>query len=340
MKPRIFVSSTYYDLKYIRNDLENFIKSFGYESVLFESGGVAFVPNNDIESSCYNEIKNCHMLILIIGGRYGSISTQNHSAYDEFASSITLKEYINAKEDHIPIYIFVDKKVESEYKTYLSNKELEIKYAYVDNVNVYKFLEKIYNNNDFIYTFDNFDDIRKQLVEQWAGLMFLHLRQLKEKKQLDSLSGEIENLKSISSRIDIAVNSILKKTVNEKEVKAVNKEQTSAMITLISKRFASLFPYFYPETEYTHIEKFVTKLLEFFNSENMTKAYTPKAASSHIKKIFLQIFNTNTDDFNPIEIMELYGYYNKEKDKIINNGINAFIKQVSDEILRTKVLPF
>ena len=76
MKPRIFVSSTYYDLKYIRNDLENFIKSFGYESVLFESGGVAFVPNNDIESSCYNEIKNCHMLILIIGGRYGSLSTQ------------------------------------------------------------------------------------------------------------------------------------------------------------------------------------------------------------------------------------------------------------------------
>lgn len=48
MKPRIFVSSTYYDLKYIRNDLENFIKSFGYESVLFESGDIAFVPNNDI----------------------------------------------------------------------------------------------------------------------------------------------------------------------------------------------------------------------------------------------------------------------------------------------------
>ncbi|HAV1364053.1 DUF4062 domain-containing protein [Vibrio parahaemolyticus] len=34
-KPRIFVSSTYYDLKHIRNSLEAFIDSFGYESVLY-----------------------------------------------------------------------------------------------------------------------------------------------------------------------------------------------------------------------------------------------------------------------------------------------------------------
>ena len=35
-----------------------------------------------------------------------------------------------------------------------------------------------------------------------------------------------------------------------------------------------------------------------------------------------------------------YRYYDKEKDNIINNGIKAFIKQVTEEILRTKVLPF
>ncbi len=340
MKPRIFVSSTYYDLKYIRNDLENFIKSFGYESVLFESGDIAFVPNNDIENCCYSEIKNCHMFILIIGGRYGSLSTQNQSAYDDFVSSITLKEYLNAKEIHLPVYVFVDKKVESEYRTYLSNKDAEIKYAYVDNVCVYKFIEKIYTNNEFVYTFDNFDDIRKQLIEQWAGLMFLHLRKLKEEKQLDTLSGEIENLKSISSRIDIAVSSILKKTANENEVKAVNKEQSSAMVTLTAKRFASLFPYFYPKTEYLQLEKFVTELMKFFSSENMTKNYTTKDASLHIKEMFLKIFSIKTDDFNPLEIKELYRFYNKERDTIINNGIKDFIKQVSEEILRTKVLPF
>ena len=110
MKPRIFVSSTYYDLKYIINDLENFINNFGFESVLFESGDITFVPNNEIESSCYDEIKNCDMLILVVGGRYGSLS-QRKDEYDNFTNSITLKEYLKAKENRIPVYIFVDMKV-------------------------------------------------------------------------------------------------------------------------------------------------------------------------------------------------------------------------------------
>ena len=42
VKPRIFVSSTYYDLKYIRNSLRNFIESFGYEAVLFEDGDIPY----------------------------------------------------------------------------------------------------------------------------------------------------------------------------------------------------------------------------------------------------------------------------------------------------------
>ena len=39
-KPRVFVSSTYYDLKHIRDRPEAFIESFGYEPVLFESGDI------------------------------------------------------------------------------------------------------------------------------------------------------------------------------------------------------------------------------------------------------------------------------------------------------------
>jgi hypothetical protein len=35
-KPRIFVSSTFYDLRQIRSDLERFIKEIGYEPVLNE----------------------------------------------------------------------------------------------------------------------------------------------------------------------------------------------------------------------------------------------------------------------------------------------------------------
>ncbi len=75
-KPRIFVSSTYYDLKHIRNSLEAFIEGFGYEPVLFESGDIPFRHNAPMDESCYSEISNCNMLVLIIGGRVGSPASE------------------------------------------------------------------------------------------------------------------------------------------------------------------------------------------------------------------------------------------------------------------------
>ena len=36
MKPRIFVSSTFYDLKYVREDLSNFIKAHDFEPIMLE----------------------------------------------------------------------------------------------------------------------------------------------------------------------------------------------------------------------------------------------------------------------------------------------------------------
>jgi hypothetical protein len=40
-RPRIFISSTYYDLKYIRASLDLFIESLGFEPVLSEKGDIA-----------------------------------------------------------------------------------------------------------------------------------------------------------------------------------------------------------------------------------------------------------------------------------------------------------
>jgi len=37
-RPKVFVSSTFYDLKQIRADLEHFIREMGYDAVLHERG--------------------------------------------------------------------------------------------------------------------------------------------------------------------------------------------------------------------------------------------------------------------------------------------------------------
>ena len=74
-KPRIFVSSTYYDLKHLRSSLEDFIESLGYEPILSEKGDISFTPDTPLDDSCYREARNADIFILIIGGRYGTEAT-------------------------------------------------------------------------------------------------------------------------------------------------------------------------------------------------------------------------------------------------------------------------
>ena len=89
-KPRVFVSSTYYDLKYVRERLERLISSYCFEPILFESDDVFFNPNIKLDASCYKEVENCHMMLLIVGGRYGSLASEQKDQYEENYISITL----------------------------------------------------------------------------------------------------------------------------------------------------------------------------------------------------------------------------------------------------------
>lgn len=69
MKPRVFVSSTFYDLKYIREDLSNFIKAHDFEPILFEDGDIGYTPGKTLDDSCYEAMKGADMVLLIVGGK-------------------------------------------------------------------------------------------------------------------------------------------------------------------------------------------------------------------------------------------------------------------------------
>jgi Domain of unknown function (DUF4062) len=71
-KPRVFVSSTYFDLKHVRSSLETFITTLGFDVVLSEKGRIAYSPDMPLDESCYREAQAADILVLIIGGRYGS----------------------------------------------------------------------------------------------------------------------------------------------------------------------------------------------------------------------------------------------------------------------------
>ena len=75
--PRVFISSTYYDLKQVRYNIGDFIKSLGYEPVMHERAGVAYTQNTPLENDCYHELASCDIVVCIIGNHFGSQSLDN-----------------------------------------------------------------------------------------------------------------------------------------------------------------------------------------------------------------------------------------------------------------------
>jgi hypothetical protein len=174
-RPRVFISSTYYDLKYVRSSLEQFVDSLGFDAILSEKGAVAFAPDAPLDESCYREVQNSDIYVLMIGGRYGSEASQNRTSepktfYDRY-ESITKLEFKAAVERDIPIYVLIERSVYAEYSTYLRNRDrTDIVYAHVDSANVFRFIEEVLAQprNNPVQPFDRFSEIEIWLREQWS----------------------------------------------------------------------------------------------------------------------------------------------------------------------------
>lgn len=232
-KPRIFVSSTYYDLKHIRTSLESFINSFGYEPVLFESGDIFFSHEKPLDESCYNELKNCHMQILIIGGSYGSSESNTKLSDDDkkdpykIFNSITKKEFEVALERKIPIYFFVENGVLAEYSTYKKNrKNKDINYAHVSSVNIFSLLDDIYSlhNGNYIKGFTKFEDIGDWLKSQWAHLMAEFISNRTDQIELIKITNSVEELNNVTNSLKAYTEAFLNIS-NPEEFAKVKTEQ-------------------------------------------------------------------------------------------------------------------
>jgi hypothetical protein len=232
-RPRIFVSSTYYDLKHLRASIENFIESLGYDSILSEKGAIAYSPDVPLDESCYREVRNTDVFVLVIGGRYGSERSGPQdrplpaSFFDRY-DSVTKMEYRAAVEHDIPIYIFVERAVYAEYQTFLRNKaKSDVKYAHVDSVNVFLLLEEILARprNNPVKEFDRYEDIEVWLREQWAGLFKDLLQRTTGQKQLASLQQEVANLAAIGNTLQSYLEALVKKVSPQRATTLIGQEQ-------------------------------------------------------------------------------------------------------------------
>lgn len=232
-RPRVFISSTYYDLKHIRSSIDNFVEGLGYDSILSEKGDIAYSPDAPLDESCYREASNADIFVLIIGGRYGSSASSegkkpSKSFFDRY-DSVTKKEYDSAASRDIPIYILLEKNVYSEYQTYLKNQGVtKINYAHVDSVNVFELIRDILSKsrNNPIQTFDKFSEIELWLKEQWAGLFRELLQKVSSQKQLSTLSSQVETLSAINSTLQTYLEAVVSKIDPEKSQKLIESERS------------------------------------------------------------------------------------------------------------------
>ena len=224
---KVFISSTCYDLANVREELRKFIINFGYEPIMSEYSDVLYDPREHTHTSCVEEVKNCDMVILIIGGRFGgkaideAISKIDFNKIEKVVQikkndnfSITYLEFLKAIECEIPVYTFIQEDVLSDHKLYEKNKDNEIinliKFPSIEKQEtaryIFEFINAVRKRNrgNNIFPFGRINDIEEILKKQWASLFQKLLKEkiIQEKDEnSERLERKVDELTEIISKL-------------------------------------------------------------------------------------------------------------------------------------------
>ena len=165
-RPAVFVSSTCYDLKQIRQNIRDFIEDdLGYEAVLSEYDTFPIDPDMDTVNNCLRVVEErANIMVLIVGGRYGYIT--NHGE-----KSITNLEYLRAKMKGIPIFVFIDQSILNILPIWKKNNAADFS-KIVDSPKIFEFVDTLRNkDSNWVHEFNNGKDIIDCLRKQMSYLV-------------------------------------------------------------------------------------------------------------------------------------------------------------------------
>ena len=243
--PRVFLSSTYDDLRHIRRSVAQFIVKLGFKPVNFEDGEITALPRTSIEAASCLEAEQSDLFVLLLGSSYGGkhkkATLSRDHRINETRLSITQQEFEAAHRKDIPTYIFVDALVLADYETYLNTRSNRaIKYAHVDSPCVFDFLTSLYAlaNNNAIYPFRNCDDIETVLSKQWAGLFKTLLSVAPQSQLISALRSQISDLRAINGTLKTYMETILQCVDPPHSRSVIDKEDEKLFDLSVYGRFA------------------------------------------------------------------------------------------------------
>jgi hypothetical protein len=164
--PHFMISSTLFDLKQVRADLARFIvDELGSSVLASEWPSFPVDPDVDTIENCRRRVeREADVLVLLIGGRYGSVDSRS-------AKSVTNLEYLTARAKGIPIYAFIERRVMALLPIWKANKSGDFS-SVVDDTRVFAFIDEV-RVTDKVWThdFDLAQEIVAALRSQCAYLL-------------------------------------------------------------------------------------------------------------------------------------------------------------------------
>lgn len=223
--PKVFVSSTCYDLGIAREQLRAFLLRLGYDPVLSEYSDVLYDPRTHTHTSCIQEIPNADMVVLLIGARFGGravpetlslIDIENlaKSSFDVTVLSdpeklsITQLEVLKAIDASVPVFAFIEEKVMHDHLVYQKNKDLsdKIRFPSIEKPEtakyIFEFISFLHhlNKGNAVIPFSRISDIESHLLKQWGALFQKLLREQREgaseSRKMFAISEQIEDIKT------------------------------------------------------------------------------------------------------------------------------------------------
>lgn len=245
--PRVFISSTCYDLGEVRDSLVGFLQGLYFEPILSDKGDIFYHPDLHTHESCITEVENCQLFILIIGGRYGG------EYKIDTTKSVTNAEYLAAKKLNRPVFTFIKRDVFDDHKLYQRNKNKknvmkEIEFPSIEKqdyaTQIFEFINEVRlsDANNGFFPFEYARDIKELLGKQISGMLYDFLsKRLREKEQI-KINQLLDNLTLVNKKTEEIIENIYKKVNKsdaDKKIKDIdNVLEASKLFKDIFRRFS------------------------------------------------------------------------------------------------------
>ncbi|MDK8189209.1 DUF4062 domain-containing protein [Paenibacillus sp. UMB7766-LJ446] len=302
--PRVFVSSTCFDLSEVRDSLETFIRGYNFVPVLSDKGDVFYSPDLHSHDACIKEVESCQLFILIIGGRFGGEYYKDKEKRVNLPKSITNKEYLVAKDNNIPVFTFIKRNVMENHLIYKDNlkhnpKAESVYYSAIDKQEysklIFEFIDNVRfsTNNNAIFSFDYAREIQENLAKQWAGMFYDFLIERQRNNEISTTNKLIENLTIASVKTEELIKKIITKELGEQQAEEVISNLDNEADT--KKFFNRVFSYF--SVSRNNIKKILSELIEVNSMIDNGISWHEYLIKSKFFYYSSEIYSSQDDDY-------------------------------------------